>query len=156
MSPALASRIIESAHDENKELYHSAMSAVAEAKKLRPSFFERAPRASRHKEMAVVLSRPRLELISANLLREWLMRKQTPMLVAFLDSLGVPNKDGAVDDLPATMEDVKLNAAVETLLSKFPAEEVAVYLNAFYTMNDVRWPNLETMLKNDPRLQFGG
>jgi hypothetical protein len=31
-----------------------------------------------------------------------------------------------------------------------------VYLNAFYTMNDVRWPNLEAMLKEDPRLQFGG
>jgi hypothetical protein len=29
-------------------------------------------------------------------------------------------------------------------------------LNAFYTMNDVRWPNLERMLKEDPRLQFGG
>jgi hypothetical protein len=156
MSPALSGQIIESAHDENKELYHTALAAVAESKKLRPQFFERTPRASRHKEMAAVLSRPRLELISANLLREWLMRKQTAMLTAFMDSMGIPHKDGAVDDLPATMEDAKLSAAVETLLSKFPAEEVAVYLNAFYTMNDVRWPNLETMLKTEPRLQFGG
>jgi hypothetical protein len=60
-----------------------------------------------------------------------------------------------VDDLPAGVEDEKLRAAVEKLLAKYPAEETAVYLNAFYTMNDVRWPNLESMLKAEPRLQFG-
>jgi len=49
-----------------------------------------------------------------------------------------------------------LKAAVDLILGKYPAEEVAVYLNAFYSMNDVRWPNLEVMLQNEPRLQFGG
>jgi hypothetical protein len=156
MSPALAVRIIEFAHDESKELYHAALNAVAEAKKLRPTFYERTPRATRHKEMAALLARPRLELVSANLLREWLMKKQTPMLVVFLDALGVPHKDGAVDDLPATVDDANLTAAVENLLAKFPAEEVSVYLNAFYTMNQIQWPNLESMLKTEPRLQFGG
>jgi hypothetical protein len=156
MSPALAVRIIEFAHDDNKELYRAALNAVAEAKKLRPTFFERTPRAARHKEMAVLLSRPRLELVSANLLREWLMKQKVPMLAAFLDALGIPHKDGAVDDLPASVEDAKLAAAVEMLLAKFPAEEAAVYLNAFYTMNEIQWPNLEAMLKTEPRLQFGG
>jgi hypothetical protein len=156
MSPALAVRIIESAHDKNKELYRAAMQAVAEARKLRPAFFERTPRAARHKEMAALLARPRLELVAANLLREWLMKEQTAMLAAFLDSLGVAHKDGAVDDLPASVEDAKLREAVETILAKYPPEEVAVYLNAFYTMNEVHWTNLESMLKAEPRLQFGG
>ncbi len=156
MSPALAVRVIEFAHDDNKELYHTALYAVAEARKLRPTFFERTPRAARHKEMAVMLSRPRMELIAANILREWLMKQQKAMLADYLDALGIPHKDGAVDDLPASVEDAKLTAAVEILLAKYPAEEVAVYLNAFYTMNEVRWPNLESMLKTAPRLQFGG
>ena len=156
MTPALAVRVIEHAHEANKELYHTALSAVAEARKLRPIFFERTPKAARHVEMAAMLSRPRLELISANLLREWLMKKQTPMLADFLDKLGVKHKDGAVDDLPATIDEALLKSAIDLILSKYPAEEVAVYLNAFYTMNDVRWPNLEAMLKADPRLQFGG
>ena len=156
MSPALAARIIECAHENNKELYRTALATVAEARKLRPAFFERTPRAARHADMAVVLARPRLELIAANLLRDWLMKNQTAMLADFLDTLGVTHKDGAVDDLPKTIEDAPLHAAVENLLTKYPPEEVAVYLNAFYTMNDVRWPNLEVMLKSDPRLQFGG
>ena len=78
------------------------------------------------------------------------------MLADFLDKLRIAHKEGAVDNLPATVEDASLQAAADLLLSKYPAEEVSVYLNAFYTMNDVRWPNLETMLKEDPRLQFGG
>jgi hypothetical protein len=84
------------------------------------------------------------------------MKQQTAMLAGFLDALGIAHKDGAVDDLPATVEDAKLTAAVDGLLAKYPPEEVSVYLNAFYTMNEVHWPNLESMLKSDPRLQFGG
>jgi len=103
-----------------------------------------------------MLSRPRLELMAANLLRDWLMKQETPMLADFLDKLGIVHKDGAVDNLPATVEDANLKAAADLLLAKYPAEEVSVYLNAFYTMNDVRWPNLEAMLKEDARLQFGG
>jgi len=156
MSPALAGRIIEFAHDNNKELYRTSLVTVAEARKLRPAFFERTPRQARHATMALMLAKPRLELLAANLLRDWLMKNQTSMLSDFLDELGVPHKDGAVDDLPALIEEPKLQSAVNKLLAKYPPEEVSVYLNAFYTMNDVRWANLETMLKSDPRLQFGG
>ena len=156
MSPPLALRILEHAHEKNKELYRATLAAVAEARKLRPAFFERRPRAARHVEMTAMLSRPRLELAAANLLREWLMKQETPMLADFLDKLAIAHKDGVVENLPATVEDANLKAAADLLLSKYPAEEVSVYLNAFYTMNDVRWPNLEAMLKEDPRLQFGG
>jgi len=156
MSPALAVSIIEYNHDHNRDLYRTALASVAEARKLRPIFFERTPRAQRHSEMAAMLAKPRLELVAANLLREWLLKKQTAMLSDFLDSMGIAHKEGAVDDLPPTVEDAKLNAAIENLLSKYPPEEVAVYLNAFYTMNQVQWPNLQALLQNEKRLQFGG
>jgi hypothetical protein len=156
MSPALAARIIEFAHDGNKDLYRSVLATVAQARNLRPAFFERTPRASRHATMAAMLAKPRLELMAANLLRDWLMKGQTPMLSDFMDGLGIAHKDGAVEDLPASVEEPKLQAAVEKLLAKYPAEEVSVYLNAFYTMNEIHWANLESMLKTDSRLQFGG
>jgi hypothetical protein len=41
------------------------------------------------------------------------------------------------------------------LLTKYPPEPVAVYLNAFNDMNEANWPNLKTMLQSDPRLQLG-
>jgi hypothetical protein len=156
MSPPLAARILENAYEHNRDLYRATLASVADARKLRPTFYERTPRATRHAEMAVMLSKPRLELVAANLLRDWLMRDKLPMLKDFLDKLGVKHKDGAVDDLPATIDEAVLKGAVDLLLTKYPPEEVAVYLNAFYAINDVRWPNLDVMLKEDARLQFGG
>ena len=60
-----------------------------------------------------------------------------------------------VEDLPATVDDAKLKAAVELLLGKYPYEVVAVYLNAFNDMNAAGWPNLKALLETDSRLQLG-
>ena len=61
-----------------------------------------------------------------------------------------------MDDLPPTVDDAKLKSAVDILLSKYPPEVVAVYLNAFNEMNAVEWPNLKAMLATEQRLQLGG
>ena len=156
MSPTLATGILEKAYESDRDSYRATLAAVAEAKKLRPQFFERMPRASRHGDMIAMLAKPRLELAAATLLRYWLMKHKKDMLIDFLDALGIAHKEGAVDDLPKTMADDKLKAAVDKLLSKYPPEEVAVYLNAFDSMNEIQWKNLDEMLKEDSRLQFGG
>ena len=156
MSPALSTQILEHTFENDKELYRLTLNAVAEARKLRPVFFERKPRAERNKDLVSMLAKPRLDLVAGNLLRGWLMKKNKAMLTDFLDGLNISHKDGAVDDLPATVEDGKLRAAIENLLNKYPKEEVAVYLNAFYAMNEVSWLNLKQILESEPRLQFGG
>ena len=156
MSPHLSAQILECTYEADKENYRLAIATVAEARKLRPAFFERKPRAERHLEMALMLAKPRLDPIASNLIRIWLMKKHAPMLIDFLDALGIAHKEGVVDDLPATVDDAKLKEAIEKLLAKYPREEVAVYLNAFYSMNEVSWLNLKTLLESEPRLQFGG
>ena len=156
MSPALANEIILYAFESDKPLYRTVLAAVAEARHLRPVFMERQPRVQRHSAMLTTLSKPSLDMVTANLLRTWLLKKYKDMLVDFLDALGVPHKDGVVDDLPATIDDEKLKSAVDKLLGKYPPEVVAVYLNAFNDMNEVEWPNLNSMLAADPRLQLGG
>ena len=156
MSPTLALEILNYAYESDKPLYRAALAAVAEAKKLRPVFLERQPRVERHGTMLQTLSRPSLDLVTGNLIRAWLLKKYKSMLCDFLDALGIAHKEGVVEDLPATMEDDKLRAAVESLLAKYPPEVVAVYLNAFNDMNEVDWPNLKTILEADKRLQLGG
>ncbi|HZV33958.1 MAG TPA: hypothetical protein VFB72_05220 [Verrucomicrobiae bacterium] len=155
MSPALAEQIISYTFESDKPLYRTTLNAVAEARKVRPVFLERQPRVQRHATMLTVLSRPSMELIAGNLIRQWLVKKQTSMLVEFLDALGIQHKEGVVDDLPKEMDDAKLQAAVEGLLAKYPHEAVAVYLLAFNDMNEANWPNLKKMLERDPRLQLG-
>jgi len=77
------------------------------------------------------------------------------MLVDFLNALGIKNEEGVVENLPESMDDVKLKSAIETLLAKYPPEAVAVYLNAFNDMNEANWANLKTILESDARLQLG-
>jgi hypothetical protein len=156
MSPALALEILTDAHESDKPLYRSTLGAVAEARKVRPVFLERQPRAQQHATMLTTLSKPSLELVTANLIRSWLLKKYKSMLADFLDALGIQHKDGVVDDLPASIEDAKLQAAVEMLLTKYPPEVVSVYLNIFNDMNEVEWANLKGMLETDKRLQLGG
>lgn len=155
MSPALALEILAYAHESDKPLYRAALNAVAEARKLRPVFLERQPRAQRHATMLATLARPTLDLFTGNLIRNWLLKKHKAMLVDFLDALAIPHKEGVVEDLPKTIDDAKLHAAVDALLAKYPPEAVAVYLHAFNDMNEVEWPNLKAMLDSDPRLQLG-
>jgi hypothetical protein len=83
------------------------------------------------------------------------VNKHKAMLVDFLNALGIPNKDGVVDDLPKEMDDAKLKSAIEVLLAKYPPETVAVYLNAFNDMNEAHWGNLKALLEGDTRLQLG-
>jgi hypothetical protein len=155
MSPALALEILTYAYETDKPLYRATLSAVADARKLRPVFLERQPRPQRHTMMLATLARPALELITGNLIRVWLLKKHKQMLVDFLDALGITHQDGVVEELPPAMDDAKIRAAVDALLVKYPPEAVAVYLHAFNEMNEVEWPNLKAMLDSDPRLQLG-
>ncbi len=155
MSPALALEILTYVHETEKPIYQATLGAVAEARKLRPAYFKRQPRPQQHAMMLATLARPGLELVSANLIRTWLLKKHKQMLVDFLDALGIAHEEGVVEDLPETMDDAKVRAAVDALLAKYPPEAVAVYLHAFSEMNEVEWPSLKTLLDADPRLQLG-
>lgn len=156
MSRSLALEILLYAYEADKPLYHAALNAVAEARHVRPVYLERQPRAQRHQAMLDTLMRPALDLVTANLIRTWLLKKHTALLADFLDALAIPHKEGVVESLPPAVDDAKLRAAVDGLLTKHPPEVVTVYLNAFNEMNEVDWPNLKTMLEGDKRLQLGG
>ena len=155
MSPALADDILNFTHDSDKPVYKGAVSAVAQARHVRPVFLERQPRAQRQAAMIATLSRPGLDAVAGGLIRVWLLKKHKTMLVDFLNALEIKNEEGVVENLPAGMDDAKLKTAVEMLLAKYPPEAVAVYLNAFNDMNETSWANLKTILESDPRLQFG-
>lgn len=156
MSPSLAAEILAFAFESEKPTYKATLAAVAEARKLRPVFLERQPRTQRDATILTTLTRPSLDVAAATLIRTWLLKKYKAMLVDFLTALDIKNEEGVVEELPATMDDAKLKAAVDGLLAKYPPEVVAVYLNAFNDMNEVNWANLGALLAEDKRLQCGG
>ena len=155
ISPALAQRILEEVHATDKELYRVALASVAQAKKVRPVFLERQPRAERHRTMVAALTRPEFNTISGNVISGWLVKNQSALLIDFLDALKIKHEKGVVETLPEKVDDGDLNRAVGLLLGKHPPEIVALYLRAFHDMNEANWPNLQKMLNEDSRLKLG-
>ena len=154
MSPALANEILDDVFTEDKPLYKGISAEVAAALKVRPVFFAQKPRPERNKVILDMLTRPRMQSTAATLLRGWLLKTESGMLGEFLDVLGIPHKNGVVEDFPETVDEAKLTQAVDTLLEKYPHEKVLVYLNSFSAMNDAPWEPLTKRLKEDSRLQL--
>ncbi|HTL73328.1 MAG TPA: hypothetical protein VL863_08495, partial [bacterium] len=96
MSPALASDILSFTFESDRPAYRAMVAAVAEAKHVRPVFLERQPRDARHASMLTALTKPNLEPAAAALLRAWLVKKQAPMLIDFLNALAIPHENGVV------------------------------------------------------------
>jgi|SRR5688572_25191741 len=155
VSPALGQRILDEVHATDKELYRVALAGAAQAKKVRPVFLERQPRSDRHRSMIAALARPEFNMVAGNLISGWLIKNQQPLLIAFLDALKIPHEKGVVENLPDKVDDTELKNAVSSLLEKNQPEIVALYLHAFYSMNEANWPTLDVMLHEDDRLMLG-
>ena len=156
MSPKMANRILEDTQANNREVYRALVASMAQAQKMRPVFIGRQPKERRHKSFVQMLSRTGSEEHAGNLIRGWLFKEHKDVLTDFLGKLGIEHEEGMVDDLPESISDDALNAAVDLLIEKYDRELVAVYLTAFNASNENRWGNLDTVLAEDERLQFHG
>ena len=156
MSPKMANRILEDTQANNREVYRALVASMAQAQKMRPVFIGRQPKERRHKSFVQMLSRAGSEEHAGNLIRGWLFKEHKDVLTGFLGKLGIEHEEGMVDDLPESISDDALNAAVDLLIEKYDRELVAVYLTAFNASNENRWGNLDALLAEDERLQVHG
>jgi hypothetical protein len=157
VSPVLAAEILSYLQKEKTPIYKSVVQGLAQQRKLRPIFVERKPTSERYGWMQAALSRKISDTFAAHLLQTWLLGARQPLLCSFLDSLGIAHDaDGTVEELPESPPKEKLRGVITDLLSKYPAEIVAVYLHAFHDMDDtVSWPPLGEILAEDDRLRIG-
>ena len=156
MSPKMANRILEDTQANNREVYRALVASMAQAQKMRPVFIGRQPKERWHKSFVQMLSRTGSEEHAGNLIRGWLFKEHKDVLTGFLGKLGIEHEEGMVNDLPESISDDALNAAVNLLIEKYDRELVAVYLTAFNASNENRWGNLDALLAEDERLQFHG
>jgi hypothetical protein len=156
MNPAVAARIFTELHDNEKQLYKATIDTLAKQRKLRPVFVERKPRAERHAWMQDALGRKVNEDNAAHILQLWLVKTQSGMLCDFLDALGIKHDEhGMVEELPPSPSREQLAPVVGSLLAKYDAGIVTVYLYAFNSLNDTPWAGLEEILQSDERVRLG-
>ncbi len=157
MSPVLGQEIMSWMRDNEKDVFKAAITSLAQQRKLRPVFVTRKTKEQQVAWMLETLKLRLTEAIGENVLQVWLMKGQAEMLAAMLDQLGVTHdgKGGVEGDIPSEFDAAKVQAGVDTLLAKYPAESVAVYLHLFQLQQPGGWPAIAAQLESNAKLKLG-
>jgi hypothetical protein len=83
------------------------------------------------------------DAIVARALVAFHLQRQRPMMSAFLDSLGITHENGLIaeDTLPKP-DPAQLRAAAADLATKFPADDVMLYLATLISQDPETWGEL--------------
>ena len=155
LPPTLANEILLSVQKANKKLYKTAVEVMAPRMGVRVPILVEMPKAQRHATWIQILGHPQMEVLSFNLLSTWLIETQTPMLCAWLDSLGIAHGDnGCADTFPPEPSKETLRKGVDVLLAKFDPTVVSIYLRTFNQIDETRWNALDEIVRDEPRLQL--
>lgn len=134
--------------DENGWVKTTTRGAVASALKFRPQTVATWPRAKLVSE-AARLPLDDVQLLSAYLVDLHLGRRR-PMMGAFLDALGIANDDGRIDsdttEVPV-QDAAAVRKAADTVVAKFPADEVATYFLTLLLQDAAVWGGTIEWLK---------
>jgi hypothetical protein len=157
MPAELGQSIVGWLREAEREVFRTALTSLAQQRKLRPVFVTRKPAREQAAWLVDQLKMRGNEAVGENLLQIWLMKGRSEMLSTFLDAVGVSHdgKGGIDGEIPAVLDPDKVKAGAATLLEKFPAGEVAVYLNLFQLQQAGGWPQIAEVIETDARLQIG-
>lgn len=147
MSPQLGAEVLGFFREQEKKAYNTALASLAQQRRLRPVFVQKKPRDQQIAWLLGNLALKTNDQLGEHLLQVWLMRAQSPMLVSFLDAMKIEHDgEGAVEDLPDSLDPETLTRAVDALLESHPAEVVGVYLETFQLQRPGGWEELAAEL----------
>lgn len=111
---------------------------VAKAMKFRPHAIRKLPMPQRAKKARTILTGTRNAEMCYELLGSYLMKAHKELIIEFLDATGVDHEDGLIEGENIVPDDAKLDAAIEALDAKHPADEVTMYL----ALSAQTWPEV--------------
>jgi hypothetical protein len=152
--PALITQMFDWFRQNDRNVYKSALSTLAQSRKLRLAFIQKKSVPEQYAWMTKVLQSKTSGVIGEHLLQAWFMAGNQEMLAKFCDAMEIPhNGQGSVEgDLPETLDAAKLDAAVDTLVAGYDPKLVTLYLRLFNLQAPEGWESLSAKLESDPRL----
>lgn len=83
------------------------------------------------------------DAIAARALVNYHLERQRPMMGAFLDLVGIAHENGLItEENIAKPETAKVQTAAKELATKFPAEDVSLYLSTLVSQDPETWEAL--------------
>lgn len=154
ISPELALQQFQWMRDDERELYKTAISTLASAKKLRPVFVTKKSVPEQVAWIVKQLINKKNNPIAEHLLQAFFMKGQQDMLVTFCDGLEIKHdgKGTVEEELPENLDKDKLKIAVDALFDKFEPEITSLYLYVFNIQTTNGWDSLTEILDKDSRV----
>lgn len=119
-----------------------AVTHLARQLHFRPQSVLGMPAERKAKQLALQARLP--DTVVARVLVAYHLRERRPMLVAFLDQLGIAHEDGLIaEGAGGTIDREKLAAAVTALKASFDAEDVRLYFRTLAVQDPETWGVLE-------------
>lgn len=153
---AFVAQILDWFRANDRNVYKSAVSALAANRKLRPVFVEKKSMADQYAWIHKTLKIRATDSIGEQVLQAYLMAAQQSLLAMFCDGLGIPHdgKGAVVGDLPKKLDTERLNSTIDRLADVFDPKLLTVYLHCFNLQVQGGWPELSEKLASDARLKL--
>jgi hypothetical protein len=152
--PAVLHQMLDWFRDQDRNVYKTALTTLANARKLRPVFVQKKSVPEQYAWIIKTLQGKAANTIGEHLFQAWFMAGHQEMLGKACDGLGIEHDGtGAVTgELPEALDPAKLDATVETLLESYDPKVVTLYLHVFNLQVPGGWEALTGKLAGDSRL----
>jgi hypothetical protein len=121
-----------------------AVLLIAQQKKFRPKTVIALDVDRKAKQLATIVNLP--EALAARVLIVYHLAEQRPLMVAFLDALGIAHDNGLIEEDGATPDPEKLGPAAAQIAQQFPKDDVILYLNTLLCQDPGTWSGLSDVL----------
>ncbi len=143
IGPEMQLQLMRYMQEDQRPAYKAVVNTIAGQRKLRPTFVMEK---SKPKQAEWVLDQLRLrsnEGVTEQLFQIWLLKGNAPMLISFLDTVGIAHDGkGEVMELPGDIDEAKAKEAVDALVKAHPVKMVALYLTMFQRQRPGGWHGL--------------
>src|SRR5262245_13409831 len=147
MSPEEAERMLRVLAKDAPAMVRQAVDAAAVSIKARPVFLRRQPFELRAKTIRRALARVSANLVADELLAIYFLECRKPLLLEWLDLVGLAHEDGALkDEEPKQPAASDLAAAVAKYRGAGDDPDRELLLRAFSAQAAIEWPALDALL----------
>jgi len=147
MAPEEAERMLRVLSKEAPAMFRQAVDAAAVSIKARPVFLRNQPFELRAKTIRRALARVSANLVADELLAIYFLECRKPLLLEWLDLLGLAHEDGTLnDERPAEPAASELAAAVAKYRGTGDDPDRELLLRAFAAQSAIEWPALDALV----------
>jgi hypothetical protein len=147
MPPEQAQALFAELREKAPATFSQALAVASAALKARPVYLARQPLEKQAAAARRALARVGACDAAEEVLATYFVECQRPLLVEWLDAVGVAHEEGVLsDDRPPSPPPEKLREAVSAFRSGETRAERELLLRAFAAQSAIEWPELDALL----------